>query len=91
MDYKELRQKLYESAGDGDRVEALTQLDDLVDKLQAELEDVRRANALLFAKYGAPEKVEEKPEIKQEENEIEEPIDIKDIIFNDNDEKGDEE
>lgn len=90
MDYKELRQKLFESTGDGDRVEALTQLDDLIDKMQAELEDVRKANALLFARYGAPEKPEEEPEIKQEENEIEEPIDIKDIIFND-DEKGDEE
>lgn len=88
MNYKELRQKLFESTGDGDRVEALTQLDDLIDKLQAELEDVRKANALLFARYGSPEKPEE-PEIKQEENEIEEPIDIKDIIFND--EKGDEE
>ena len=86
MDYKELRDKLYNAVNEADKVSAFGELDDLFDTLQAQLDDLRNANALLFAKYGSPE--EAVPVDEEKEEVEEEPIDIKDIIFND---EGDEE
>lgn len=87
MDYKDLRDKLYGASTEEERVTAFGELDDLFDGLQKQLDDLRNANAVLFAKYGSPEEavsVEEKEEVEEE------PIDIKDIIFND-EKEGDEE
>lgn len=80
MDYKELRDKLYGATSEEERVTAFGELDDLFDNLRKQLDDLRNANAVLFAKYGAPvdssTTVEDKTEVEEE------PIDIKDIIFN---------
>ena len=86
MDYKELRDKLYGASTEEERVTAFGELDDLFDNLQKQLEDLRNANAVLFAKYGASEEVT--TTVDDEKTDVEEPIDIKDIIFS---EEGDEE
>lgn len=87
MDYKELREKLYGATSEEERVTTFGELDDLFDSLQNQLDDLRNANAVLFAKYGAP--VDPSTTVDEEKAEVEEePIDIKDIIFND---EGDEE
>lgn len=84
MNYKDLRDKLYNATSEADRVSAFGELDDLFDNLQKQLDDLRDANALLFAKYGSPEEmsttVDDKTDVEED------PIDIKDIIFNEGDE-----
>ena len=55
MAYKDLRDKLYNAVNEADKVSAFGELDDLFDTLQAQLDDLRNANALLFAKYGSSE------------------------------------